>query len=191
LRGLKPETTLQQAKAVTRTVNYDAKTKHYDEADFGIDLPVSFQPIPRPPGPYQSYSWLTSNKGSDAAQIDVYEDTIPTNLALNRVQIVEAEGDHLRLDGAVSDNCSKFTKGLTRAPGQSGVPAKWLDVNFLCDQSNQARDVIGTSSTDGINIINLRGPTGAVHKFFFVYTNQDITPDYTTFLNVLQSFRVK
>ena len=106
--------------------------------------------------------------------------------------IVESQGDHMELKEGVSDNCSKFTRGMTPLPGQVSVPAKWLDVSFLCDQFNQQRDVIGTSSADGINTVIMMSPTtGVAHKFFFAYTNQDVTPDYTTFQNILTSFRMK
>lgn len=189
---LKPQATVTSAKAVTKKVNFDTKVKSYDEGDFTIEMPTTWAPIPRPPGPYKSFTWQTSSKGTDGQEIVVYEDTIPVNYAVNRMQVVAAAGAQLTLIDSISDNCSKYTKNTVNAPNQVGVPAKWQGVDFMCDQSNQQRDVIGTSSTDGINTVIMVSPTtGASHKFFFTYTDHNISPDYTVFAQALQSFRLK
>lgn len=192
LRQLKPNTQLSQAKAVVKQVSYDEATKHYEEVDFSIDLPVSWQPVPRTHTDYQSFSWQHSEKGTNGQLFQVFEDTIPVNFAVNRVQIIEPSAEGVQLRGELSDNCVEFTKGLTPAAGRTGVPAKWQGIDFLCDQNNQLRNVIGTSSVAGVNTITLTSSnTGAKHQFFFAYTNQDITPDYSAFLAALQSFRIK
>lgn len=190
---LKPKTIVAQAKAKTKTVSYEETTKHYDEANFRIDLPSSWQKIPSPPGPYTTYNWQTSHKGTDGELITIYENTIPVNLAVNRVLIVEAaDGGSLSPKGSASDNCSTFTKGAAPTANQAGVPAKWLGIDFLCDQSNQARDVIGTSSSDGINKIILKSPsTNRTFTYLFTYINHSINPDYSVFSNVLNSFKLK
>ena len=189
---LKPQVSVKQAKAISSKISYDTKTKHYDEGDFGIDLPTTWGPLPRPDGPYKSFTWQSALKGGDAQQIEIYQDVIPVNFAVNRMQVIEAAEDQLRLVETVSDNCSKYTKGVTAAPGQTGVPAKWQGVDFLCDQSNTSRDVIGTSSTDGINTVILKSQnSGLTHKFFFTYTNHSVNPDYTVFADALQSFRMQ
>jgi hypothetical protein len=105
----------------------------------------------------------------------------------NRVLIIHGESDHLGTDGSVSDNCSTFTGGTSK----SSTPAKWEGVAFLCDQANQQRDVVGTSSTDGVNVVLLKSPgNGAMHKYFFTYTDYSINSDYTVFYNALNSFRM-
>ncbi len=189
---LKPQATVTKSKAVIKKVNFDTKVKTYDEGDFTIEMPVAWSPVPRPPGPYKSFTWQTSNKGTDGEDITVFEDVIPVNYAVNRMQVVAAAGDRLTLIDSVSDNCSKYTKNTTPINNQVGVPAKWQGVDFLCDQSNLQRDVIGTGSTDGINTVILQSPTtGVQHKFFFAYTDHNISPDYTVFSQALQSFKMK
>ncbi len=189
---LAPKTVITKSTPRTSKVTYDTKTKHYEEADFSLDLPVVWQPVPRPPGPYQTFGWQTSVGGSKGQQITIFEDTIPVNFAVNRVLIVEGQTDRLQVDSSTSENCSTFTRGLTPQPGQVGVPAKWQSINFLCDQFNQHRDVIGTSSSDGVNTVLLKNQsTGVIHKFFFTYTNQVFNPDYSAFYATLQSFRMQ
>ncbi len=189
---LKPNTTISQGRPVTSHVSYENKTKHYQEPDFELDLPSDWQPIPRPPGPYQSYTWQTSDRGSKGQQIEIFEDTIPVNFTVNRALIVESQTDHLSLKGSASDNCSAYTKDLPTTQSQGGAHAKWQGVDFLCDQSNQERDIIGTSSADGVNMVVLRSPgTGVSHKFSFTYTDHSINPDYSVFYNTLTSFKMQ
>jgi hypothetical protein len=186
---LHPKVIITQAKAVSSTVVFASKTTHYTEPDFSIDLPNTFQEIPRPVGPYQSYTWETSDSGTDGQQVEIFEDTIPTQYAVNRMLVVEGEVDHVSMIGTASDNCSTFTKGTQSAAG--GSPAKWQGVDFYCDQGNTERDTIGTSSAEGINTVTLLNQsTGLKHKFFFTYTDHQINPDYTIFYNALTSFKM-
>lgn len=190
---LKQKTIVHQSKGIVTKVVDDDKTKTYTEPDFTIDLPTSWQETARPPGPYQSYNWSTSSGGTDGEQLVVYEDSIPANIAVNRVLIVNAEGDHIATDGVASDNCFQYTISGAARLGEFGAPAKWQGVSFICDVSNQARDVIGTSSMDGVNQINMKSQSSAtVHKFFFTLDNENYAnPNYTTFYNAIQSFRMR
>ena len=188
---LKPKTTIKQSNAHVTKVSYDTKVKHYSEPDFGIDLPGTWRPLPRPAGPYQSYTWQSSDRGSNGQIIEVFEDTIPLNFAVNRELEVDGNVDHMEVKGAASDNCSNYTQNTAHVAGQIGVQAKWQDINFLCDQSNTERDVIGTGSKDGINTVLLRTSLNVPHKFFFTYTDYAINPDYSVFYNSLLSFHMQ
>jgi len=187
----RPQTTINQAHAQSSKVTFNSATKHYDEPDFGIDLPATWHAVPRPIGPYQSYSWQSSDQVTNGQVIEIFEDTIPTNFSVNRALIVNGEVNHLSLEGGASDNCAQYTKPVHTTPNQVGVQAKWQGVDFLCDQGNTQRDVIGTSSTDGVNtVILLNQTTGKKHKFFFTYSDYSQNPDYTIFYNALQSVRM-
>lgn len=192
-KELQPKTVIKQAAPRTSKAVFETKTKHYEEADFSLDLPNDWVTVPRPTAtPYQSYTWRSSDRVTDSEEITIYEDTIPVNFAVNRVLIVSGQQDHLQLEGSVSDNCSTFTQGLSPAAGQVGVPAKWQNISFLCDQFNKQREVVGTSSSDGVNTVLLKTEsTGKTHKFFFSYTTHDGNPDYSAFLSALQSFRTR
>lgn len=189
---LTPETTIKQAKPVTVNAAYaDTKVEHYDMPNFGIDVVATMQLQPRPAGQYISFTWLSSKSGSDGRKIEVFEDIIPVNYAVNRALVVTAENDRLQIEGAPSDNCVTFTRDLSGIPNSVAAPAKWNNISFLCDRANQARNSIGTSSTDGVNTVILKTSLGVPHKYFFVYTDQSINPDPSAFLQALQSFRMK
>ena len=182
-KQLKPQVTIKQSTAITTKVSYSNQAKQYTEPDFTISLPSSWHALPRPVGPYQSYTWQSSDTVTDGQQIEIYEDTIPGAFAVNRVLAVTGEVDHITITGSISDNCSTFTA--------AGTIAKWEGIKFLCDQYNQERDVIGTSSADGINTVILKSQqTDKSHKFFFTYTDHSINPDYTVFTNALDSFEM-
>jgi hypothetical protein len=179
---------ITQSKAVTTKVSYVGKTKIYNEGDFNIAIPVSWQLLPRPPYTYQSFTWHDSTKGS-SQEIEVYEDTIPTNFAVNRALIIKGETDHVELDGIASDNCVTFTKDIGGGQGGAGVRGKWRGVDFLCNRTTTTRDVIGTSSASGgVNTVALKTTNGTPHSFFFTYTDTQLSPDYAVFYNALTSF---
>jgi hypothetical protein len=187
---LHPNAVISQSSVVTTHVSYTNPTKTYTEPDFSIQIPSTWQLLPRPVGPYQSYTWQSADRETDGQEIEIYEDTIPINVAVNRVLVVQAENTQLELDGTASANCSTFTKNPALA-NSTGAPAEWNGVSFLCDQVNQQRDVIGTSSSEGVNTVTLKDPTsGTMHKFFFTYTDESINPDYTLFYDALESFRL-
>ena len=187
LRSLHQTSVITASKAVTTKVSYQGKTKHYNEGDFTIDIPAEWTAAPRPPYTYQSFTWRNTDK-ANAIEIEIYEDTIPANFAVNRALIVHGETTHLELTGQASDNCVKYTKDLTSNQAELGVPAKWQNVDFFCNRNTSTRDIIGTSSSDGINTVLLRSSGGAPHKFFFTYTDNQINPDYTVFYNALATF---
>jgi hypothetical protein len=185
--SLKPAATITQSKAVTTKISYVGKTKHYVEDNFNIDIPSNWQLAARPPYTYNSFTWFNTDK-SNTQEIEVYEDTIPTGFAVNKALIIKGVSDHIELIGQASDNCVTFTKDITSGDGNLGVKAKWLNVDFLCNRTTPTRDIIGTSSSDGINTVILKTTSGANHRFFFTYTDHQNSPDYTAFYNAMASF---
>lgn len=189
--ALEPRTSIKQSAAATTKIAYDKKTVTYSQPDFTVELPATWKPVPRPAGPYQTYSWSTSDSGTDGQEITVYQDTIPVNFAVNRALVVEGQVDHLQVTGTVSDNCTTFTSSL-HGSGQAGVPAKWQGISFLCDRANATRDTVGTSSADGVNTVLLKNSsTGMTHKYFFTYTNHSINADYSVFYDMLRNLKMK
>ena len=89
----------------------------------------------------------------------------------------------------VSDNCATFTPATNAATGVS--TGKWQGTNFLCDEGNYERDVVGTASAQGINTLTLTGSTTGSHKVFLVYTNNNINPDFSVLYGILESFKLK
>jgi hypothetical protein len=128
---------------------------------------------------------------TDGQVIEIYENVIPVNFAVNRELDVTGAVSHITLDGVASDNCITYTRNGPTAISQVGVSAKWQGISFLCDEYNTEQDVIGTSSTDGVNTVILQTSHGVSHKFFFTYTDYNVSPDYSVFYNALNSFAMR
>ena len=188
-------TIIHSSGAKTTTVSTNAvSVQTFNEPVFSIQLPIDWKLISHTTGIYDSYTWQDTTKYEDNRNLNLYVDTIPTTAAVDRLQPVIAEGDRLQV-GVMSDNCLTFV-GPTKINAQSAqsLPnqvAKWQGINFICDLGNYNRNAVGTSSPQGINTVTLTGPTTGQHSFFFLYTDHNITPDYTIFTNALASFRVR
>jgi hypothetical protein len=188
---IKPKTTIRQSASHTTVISLNG-LQHYDEKDFGIDLPVSWQEVSRPIGTNQDYAWQSNVQATDGQVLELYEDNLPSTFPVTHLLIVTAKGDQLALDGTSSPNCNSFTPKSSPGPSGHGVSTSWQGVNFLCDEVNAQRDITGASSSQGINTVSLKSPTtGVVHKFFFTYINYVTNPNYTVFYNALKSLRVK
>lgn len=192
LRWLQPHTAITQSAAHAKRVEFNS-LRHYDEPDFGIDLPISWKAIAKPVGQNQSYSWQSAELQTDGQTLEVYEDAPQATFPVNRLLVVASRGSSLSVKGQASANCTSFTPSAAPLPGQLGVPATWQGVAFLCDQRNQPRIVTGTGSNDGINTVSLNSPSkGTTHHFFFTYVNYNSAdPNYSVFYNALSSFRLK
>lgn len=191
LHSLKPKTAIKNAKPVITNIESTDKLKEYNEPDFVVKIPESWQPVSRLSPAYNSYTWQVSESGTAGQQLTIYEDSIPRNYALNRVVIVHAEGLSLASDSTASDNCIQYTISGAPQYGEFGNLAKWQGVEFICDSRNDLRDVIGTSSTDGVNIVRVTGSTGT-HSYLFTLDNQDnSSPDYNTLYTAIQTFQAK
>lgn len=189
---LQPDSVLKQSAAVTTSVDFKKATQKFDEPNFTIEIPSGWKQVPQQSGLYKTYAWQSNNMVTDGQLIEVYEDTIPVNYAVNRVLVVTGDGPNLSLGGTVSDNCLTFTQNNIGPTTSLGTPARWQGVSFWCDQHNTQRDVVGTSSSEAVNTVTLTSDSGkGTHKYFFTYTNHAINADYTVFYNALNSFKFK
>jgi hypothetical protein len=187
-------TIIHNAGAKTTTVNNKPSVQTFNETVFTIQLPNDWKLINHSISPYDIYTWQDTTKYQDNRNLNLYVDTIPTTLAVSRLQPVTAEGDLLQL-GELSDTCINFTGSpVSSAQAAQSLPnqvAKWQGINFICDLSDYNNNSIGTSSQQGVNTVTLTGPTTGRHSFFFLYTDHNISPNYTIFSDALLSFRVK
>jgi hypothetical protein len=142
-----------------------------------------------------SISWQATTKGTDNRYLTLYIDTIPTTKPVNLELPVSVSGNQLSY-GALSDNCSDFTPGGTMDVGKAEVmppaPSLWQGVNFICNIPEVLLDQVGTGSIGSPNnTVTVTGPTSGTHKYFFLYTDLNIDPDYSILFNAIQSFRAK
>jgi len=189
-QALRADTTISPAPtAVHKTVSTNTVTKIFDEASFTINLPQDWKLVTHYTTGTDRYTFQNTDTKIAGRLLDIYIDSVPATLGINRALSVQANGNQVSPIGDVSDNCASFTS--TGSPSTSdAVLAKWNDVPFLCDLGNYERDVVGTVSTDGINKVTLTDSKGQ-HNLFFAYTDNNINPDFSIFINALQSFRFK
>lgn len=137
------------------------------------------------------YEFQSKEKGNDNRWIRIYVDIYPKSLALNRLQPVTVVDNKFVITGNISDECSTFTG----APGSTASNAiksdtwmaKWNGIDFVCDMTNP-QNVAGTASVEeglGTTFIN---SNNIKHKYFFMYIDHNVRPDYQLFVDALKSF---
>ncbi len=190
---LQPSTVLNQSNAVVKNVPISStQTKHIIKGNVSFDVPSTWQEHINTGGtsPLPLVTWQGTVKDDRARWLDVYIDDIPTNLAVNHLLPVEADGDHLNAIGTTSDNCVNFTDKTAASTRTGTASAKWNGVNFLCDIGNYERDVVAIGSDEGMNMVTLTSQTTGKHRILLVYTDNSPNPDYTTFAQIVKSFAV-
>jgi hypothetical protein len=186
----KTHTTLTQSRPIVRHVaGVETAMQHIVKGVVSLDLPVGWQPVAAP-ATTDGFSWH-GTAGRDAAiRLDVYIDRLPPSLAVNRLLPVRSAGDHLDITGEVSEPCNNFTDKTPDSNKTGTASAKWKDVSFMCDLGNYERDAVAIGSTEGINTVTVSGTQAGDHRVLLVYTDNNISPDFSTLTNIVQSFRV-
>lgn len=170
------------------TSSQAAKLK-VEKPELKMELPAGWverKVISSPTGPRYTFSAKTG----EAKVLDIYIDNPPTNLAVNKAIVVSSQGNGLMHD-YVSENCMTFTDTKFKNPQTGFAPARWQEINFICDMASPNRQVVGTISKEAINQVTTTGLSGATHKVFMTYTDNDITPSYSTLYDILSSLEFK
>lgn len=166
-----------------------------NEPLFTLELPGDWKEIKRQNDQTEnSITWQSTRSAGDGRSIKLYIDIIPTKLALNRLLPVTAQG-HTIVPGDISENCATFTQGGTlnvhEAAKLKETPAKWNKVDFICDLPRVNDNMVGTGSPEGMNSVTVTGPTKGTHKYFFLYTEHNMQPNYEILSNAVRSFNAK
>lgn len=168
------------------------------EPDFSFTLPGPWKLSAQDwDARYHSYQWTSSDKRNNGRLFRVYENTIPADQAVNYLLPVTVENNAM-VFGTVSGNCVDFTEGATpqsQRPtdiplDKAALPSRWGSVDFLCDNGYVANQVVGAASSEAINTITLSGSKSGKRKFFFMYQDNNITPDFGQFQTILSTFKV-
>jgi len=188
---LQPHTILKQSKSITHTVTAGgAPSRQISKSVFTLRLPSDWHATKSPSFTYTAFSWSGSGLVGSARHLDVYVDHLPPNFAVNRLLPVRAAGSGLDVTGTVSDNCVNFTDKTAQSTASGHAMSKWGGVNFLCDMGNYERDVVAIGSSEGLNQVTLMGSTTGRHMVLLVYADNNINPDYTTFVTIVKSFHL-
>jgi hypothetical protein len=178
-----------------KPTNFEEGPKvHITEPLYSFDLPSDWKELKRQTYPYKMVTWKGTAREADARTIDVYTDTIPQEVPLNRIIPVTSQDDRLGVSSS-SDNCIQFTGNAATLTPYEATKARptvtqWQGVKFLCDIPNSLRNVTGAASSEAMNRVSLNGVKGGKHSYFFVYTDHTAHPEQKTFTDMLISFRV-
>jgi hypothetical protein len=171
------------------------KQLQVNEPFFSMELPGDWKEMRRYKSANEnSIEWHATTKGEDNRYLTVYIDTIPLKKAVNRLLPVKAEDNTLSY-GELSDNCASFTglksPELNRANLQVETPAKWQNVDFICNLPQAVQNVTGTGSVGSQNSVTVVGPLQGSHKYFFLYDDKNIQPKSSILADAIRSFRAK
>lgn len=147
---------------------------------------------------FNSIQWQYTKKFYEARTLTIYVDKLPSTLAVNYL-LPATVVDNTIQAGQLSENCTTFTKDAkpiekrnpTSPEPIESLPAVWQKVNFLCDNGNVTRQVVGVSTSEGVNTVSVAGNNKGIHKYFFVYNDQNFQLDSSFLVNALESFRAK
>lgn len=182
-------------RTVAQALDENVNKLSIDEPTFTMELPGDWKELERHSSNLtHSITWRSTQKNGDNRLLQLHIDIIPATKSVNRLLPVAAVGNGLTTNGDVSENCASFTKGgsfnTSEAQKQVDTPAKYQTIDFICDLPRVTDNEVGTGSKDGINMVKVKGAKGE-HKYFFVYTDHNIQPDYTILTNAIRSFKAK
>lgn len=182
-------------RTVAQSVDASQDVLRVDEPTFTMELPGDWKETGRKTTTSEnSISWRATKKGEDNRTLTIYIDVIPATIAVNKLLPVSSVGSSLDF-GDVSDNCATFTqKGsldTSQAVKNQDSPAKYKQIDFICDLAQVVQNKTGTGSTDGINKVYVTGPAKGKHAYFFMFNDQNIQPNLTILTNAIKSFKAK
>lgn len=180
---------------VIQTFDNSPTKRNIDEPTFSMELPGDWKEIARVNNSRERYvTWQATQKNNDNRYLTVHVDIIPGTKAINRLLPIMAQANTITF-GDVSDNCATFTGGgtldVSRAIDLEPKVAKWQGVDFICNLPNVVDNEVGTGSQEGINTLTVIGTTKGPHRYFFLYIDRNIQPNYNILFDALRSFKAK
>lgn len=188
-RSLKPNTYIKQSSGYSDTARYDYQVREYSFPTFSIKVPNSWTIYSnKDDSNIETAYAFRSTSNSNYQTLQLFIDKAPSKVAVSKVLVVSAKGDSIVTEGSVSDNCAYNQDG----GNQNGFMAKWQNISYLCDSANAFGSIVGISSADSLNSVNLASPSnGQNYKLYVKATYSDMNPDYSQMINALKSIRVK
>lgn len=177
----------------TKVAAVEVETKVFSNDLFKITLPSTWIELGRKnPTVYEVYyEFQNGQKDYDNRWVKVYVDVFPESQAINRLLPVSVVNNRLLPGSTVSENCRTFT-GAPTSNGQADSQtwkAKWMNIEFVCDVQTP-RNYVGTASANEGYGTTLVSTTGRAHKYFLLYIDHNINPEYQAFINAVKSFEV-
>jgi hypothetical protein len=169
-------------------------TKDFTNNYFKITLPSTWADLGRK-NPFSNqvyYEFQNTEKNYDNRWLRVYVDVFPQDFAITRLLPIMVVNNRFVPDSNWSEECKTFTGAPLSGNGQASGSwlAKWKGISFYCDM-NTLLNYLGTASVDEGYGVSLVGNNGQHHKYFFVYIDHNVRPDYSILTNAVRSFEAK
>lgn len=159
---------------------------------FSVTLPTSWELLGKQ-NPYSNqvyYEFQNKQKNYDNRWLRIYVDIFPPDFAINRLLPITKINNKLT-PGTLSEECSSFTgaplPGSTNQSNYQTWAAKWQEIDFTCDMARSI-NYVGSASVDEGYGVTLLSSNGTTHKYFFVYIDHNVRPDYSLISDAVSSF---
>jgi len=138
---------------------------------------------------YYPIRYQGSGPVNTGRRLDVYIDTIPSKLPVNKILTVKVLKDKYMLAQNISPQCYTFTDFPVESRGEA-FKTVWDGHGFTCLTTLQT-NIVASVEDDYDNAIQLTGSTTGSHRVMLVFTDHGSRPDNSIFNVIVESFRLK
>lgn len=186
---LSPKQEIKSTPSLSRSYGANTlKMQTFEKPEVMFQAPSGWKEVPVTQSTHTpNYMYIHD---SDGQVLEIFINKTPQGLGINRAIVVYGGSATISHD-VVSENCTTFTEASKRDAKTGLAPAKWQEVDFLCDMANPSRAVVGTISKDGSNFFTIKTDSGKEYAVFLKYTDSAINPSYSIFYNILSSMRFR
>lgn len=137
------------------------------------------------------YEYQNKLKNYDNRMLKVYVDVFPSDFPINKLLPISVINNKI-IPNELSEDCHTFN-GAPMALNDGQVKAstwhaKWQGVSFICDMQSLQQNNVGTASLEEGYGVTIANKNGNKHKYFFVYIDHNVRPEYSIMKNAIESF---
>lgn len=168
----------------------ELSTEVFTTDEYKVTLPSGWKYLGKenPKSDEEYYYYQSQIEEYTNRWLKVYVDVYPQDYQLTRLMpITVTDG---KIDpGLVSNDCKTFDGAPKQGSQASKQPwtAIWEGISFNCNMTNVQNHIGTATAKDGYGV-PIAGDKSGTHKYFFVYIDHNIRPDYSIFSNALESF---
>ena len=165
-------------------------TQDFATEEFTITLPSGWEFLGKENPVVNEEYYYYQSKTDDFTNrwLKIFVDTYPKDYALTRLLPITVKGNKIE-PGIASSECTSF-EGAPKVGSQASKQpwvAEWEGISFNCNMTNPQNHTGTASVKDGYGV-PITGKSGAIHKYFFVYIDHNIRPDYSILTSALKTF---
>ena len=165
-------------------------TEEFTTDEFSIELPSGWK-LKGKENPFADevfYNFQSDTTDYTNRWLRVYVNVYPNDIELARLLPITVEANKIK-PGLASNDCKTFDgapKQGTQASKQVWT-AVWEGISFNCNMTNQLNYLGTATEQDGFGV-PITGEKSGTNKYFFVYIDHNVRPDYSILNTALKSF---